>query len=392
MNIQYPKILVLVGTRPEAIKLAPVIRKFRDQSSKLDVCLCVTAQHREMLDQVLNLFKLMPDYDLNVMRTDQTLHDLTITMLSGITNLLKKERPNMVMVQGDTTTSFVGALAAYYLQIPVAHVEAGLRTQNKLNPFPEEINRRLISVLADIHFSPTKKAKENLLREGVDENVVVVTGNTVIDALMTVVKGQKSVARQKELGEYFMKTWNLLLGDGNDGNSQKVLLVTGHRRESIGAGFQRICNAMNQLARGNPDIKIIYPVHLNPNVQGPVYSILGHVENIHLLPPLDYDPLVFLMSKSYMVLTDSGGIQEEAPALGKPVLVLRDTSERMEGIEAGTAKLVGTDTIKIIEEAQHLLKDENAYQAMSRRINPYGDGLASKRICEVIANYEFKVT
>jgi len=389
------KVLFVFGTRPEAIKMAPVIREFEKHEDIFEIRVCVTAQHREMLDQVLELFSIKPHYDLDIMTANQTLQDLTKTIISRLTDVLTKERPDMVFVQGDTTTTFVGALTAYYLQIPVAHVEAGLRTQNKFSPFPEEINRRLTGVLADIHFPPTEKAKENLLQEGVDENTVVVTGNTVIDALMTVVRGQEEGGtcqgagnRKDTMEKCFREKLNLILR--NDSGNSKLILVTGHRRESFGKGFKRICAALRLLAGGNPDVQIVYPVHLNPNVRDPVYSMLGNAENIHLIPPLGYVPLVFLLNKSFMVLTDSGGIQEEAPALGKPVLVLRDNSERLEGIEAGTAKLVGTDTGKILEEAQLLLDDDNAYSSMANRVNPYGDGLASKRIFEVIKNYDFR--
>jgi UDP-N-acetylglucosamine 2-epimerase (non-hydrolysing) len=338
-----------------------------------------------MLDQVLDLFDIKPHYDLDIMTKGQSLSSLTASVLLGVTGVLEKEHPDIVFVQGDTTTTFAAAQAAYYLKIPVAHIEAGLRTRDRHSPFPEEINRRLTSVMSDFHFAPTEGSKRNLIAEGFDESSIYITGNTVIDALMTVVSGQKSVVRQKELNKYFIEKWNLTLR--NDTKKSKLILVTGHRRESFGEGFKRICKALRILARNNHNIKIVYPVHLNPNVQEPVYSILGNIDNIHLIPPLDYEAFVFLMSQSYLILTDSGGIQEEAPTLGVPVLVMRDTSERPEGIEAGSAKLVGTDIKNIVDETQKLLNNNDEYKRVSNVKNPYGDGNASKRIVRIISEH-----
>jgi len=385
MKSELIKALFVFGTRPEAIKMTPVIREMKAESSKFKVVVCVTAQHREMLDQVLDLFDIKPDYDLDIMTKGQTLPDLTSSVLLGVTGLMEKENPDLVFVQGDTTTTFSAALAAYYLKITIAHIEAGLRTKNRYSPFPEEINRRLTSVMADFHFAPTEGAKRNLIEEDFEESSIFVTGNTVIDALMTVVKGQGLESRKRAMEKYFRGNWNLTLTADTD--KSKLFLVTGHRRESFGEGFRRICNALRILAGNNPDVRIVYPVHLNPNVQEPVYSILGDVDNIHLIPPLDYEPFVFLMSQSYLILTDSGGIQEEAPSLGVPVLVMRDTSERPEGIEAGSAKLVGTDAEKIVRETQRILNDKTEYARMSKAVNPYGDGKASKRIIRIISEH-----
>ena len=399
MKSEMIKVLFVFGTRPEAIKMAPVIREMEAESSRFKVVVCVTAQHREMLDQVLELFSIEPDYDLNLMTKGQSLSSLTASVLLGVTEVLKKETPDIVFVQGDTTTTFAAAQAAFYLKIPVAHIEAGLRTGNRYSPFPEEINRRLTSVMSNFHFAPTEGAKANLIAEGYDESSIYVTGNTGIDALMTVVRGQEEGGRgqlsgiscqgagnRKEVMEkYFREKWGLTLGSGPD--KSKLILVTGHRRESFGEGFKRICEALRILAGSNPDVQIVYPVHLNPNVQEPVYSILRDIDNIHLIPPLDYEPFVFLMSRSYLILTDSGGIQEEAPSLGVPVLVMRDTSERPEGIEAGSAQLVGTDVETIVTETQKLLDNDDEYKRMANVINPYGDGNASKRIVEIILEH-----
>ena len=399
------KILIVFGTRPEAIKLCPLIKEFEKHEDIFETRVCVTAQHREMLDQVLGLFDINPHYDLDIMTERQSLPNLAASVLLGVTGVMEKENPDLVFIQGDTTTTFAAALAAYYLKIPVAHIEAGLRTKNRYSPFPEEINRRLTSVMSDFHFAPTEGAKRNLIAEGFEESSIFVTGNTVIDALMTVVRGQEEGGRKKGTGDrgqeerdrvqgagdrkdamekYFLEKWGLTLSSGSD--KSKLILVTGHRRESFGEGFQRICKALRILAGNNHDIQIVYPVHLNPNVQEPVYSILGDVDNIHLITPLDYEPFVFLMSQSYLILTDSGGIQEEAPSLGVPVLVMRDTSERPEGIEAGSARLVGTDTETIVAETQKLLDDDDEYKRMANIVNPYGDGKASKRIVEVISD------
>ena len=371
--------MIVFGTRPEAIKMAPLVKQFESHRDRVKTIVCVTAQHREMLDQVLNLFHIDPQYDLNVMTENQTLSDLTVKVLSGITKVLEKEKPDMVFVQGDTTTTFVTSLAAFYLRIPIGHVEAGLRTLNKFSPYPEEINRRLTSSIADYHFAPTEQAKNNLINEGISEPCVFVTGNTVIDALQIVVGKHKKMSEKRRWNDFFLSNYNISLSD-----SKRTILVTGHRRESFGRGFKGICEALSKLAIKNPGIQIIYPVHLNPNVKNPVYSILSNIRNINLIPPLDYEPFVFLMNNSYLILTDSGGIQEEAPSLGKPVLVMRDTTERPEGIEAGTARLVGTKTENIVREASKLLDDRLEYERISKSVNPYGDGKASNRIVEII--------
>jgi len=365
--------------------MAPVIREFRKNKQRFAARICVTAQHRQMLDQVLRLFDIKPHDDLNIMTRRQSLPGLTAKVLKRVTAVLEKENPDLVFVQGDTITTLAAAQAAYYLRIPVAHIEAGLRTGHKYSPFPEEMNRRLTSVLCDFHFAPTPGAKRNLTAEGFPESSICVTGNTVIDALLTVVRSQQSKAKKKMLEEYFTKTWGLALTAGAD--KSRLILVTGHRRESFGAGFKNICRALRHLAENNKDVQIVYPVHLNPNVQAPVRSILGNIRNVHLLPPLDYEPFVFLMSQSYLILTDSGGIQEEAPSLGVPVLVLRDTSERPEGIRAGSARLTGTDAKIIVKETQKLLDDKRECRRMARVVNPYGDGKASQRIVKCILNH-----
>lgn len=379
------KALFVFGTRPEAIKMAPVIREMETENSKFKVVVCVTAQHREMLDQVLKIFEISPDHDLDIMKKNQDLFDVTTNALIGLKDIFKKEKPDIILVQGDTTTAFAAGLAAYYLKIPIAHIEAGLRTYNKYSPFPEEKNRHLLSVLADYHFAPTGWAKSNLLKEGIPEDRIWVTGNTVIDALMTVVRSQESEVRRETFERYFKEKWNLHLSQ--DSSNSKLILVTGHRRENFGEGFENICLALKEIAEIRKDVIIVYPVHLNPNVQQPVKAILNGKPNIHLIDPLEYEPFVFLMSNAYLILTDSGGIQEEAPSLGKPVLVMRDTSERPEGIEAGSAKLVGTDTEKIITETQKLLNDKMEYERMAKAINPYGDGQASKRIVRIISKH-----
>ncbi len=365
------KALFVFGTRPEAIKLAPLVGAMQ-KSPGFNVRVCVTAQHRQMLDQVLRIFGIKPDYDLNVMTQGQTLFQITSRIISGMEEVLLAEKPDVLVVQGDTTTTSTAALAAYYTRTPVAHVEAGLRTHNKFAPFPEEINRRITSVIADFHFAPTEWARQNLLNEGIPPKMVHVTGNTVIDALFHVVDSVRKSGAAFES-----------LFDGID-FSQRTVLITGHRRENFGTGFRNICNAIAQLAGQFKDVRFIYPVHLNPNVQEPVNSILKGIPNIHLIPPLDYEPFIYAMDRSYIVLTDSGGVQEEAPSLGKPVLVMRDTTERPEGVEAGTVRLVGTDPKKIIESAHALLTDRNEYERMSGVKNPYGDGKASQRIAEIL--------
>lgn len=380
MKNELIKILVVFGTRPEAIKMSPVIRAMKANDSGCKVVVCVTAQHREMLDQILDLFDIRPDHDLNLMTKGQTLPNLTASVLLGVTEVLEKENPDIVIVQGDTTTTFAAAQAAFYLKIPIAHIEAGLRTKIRYSPFPEEMNRRLTSVMADLHFAPTEGAKNHLIAEDIDKESIYVTGNTVIDALEWMALKQHEPAIVEKWVQLFASDHDIRLS-----SDIRTILVTGHRRESFGEGFERICKSLRILADANSDVQFVYPVHLNPNVQGPVYSILGSVDNIHLIPPLDYEPFVFLMSQSYLILTDSGGIQEEAPSLGVPVLVMRDNTERPEGIEAGSAKLVGTDTSIIVEKTQELLDNENEYIRMANVVNPYGDGKSSGRIVEIIS-------
>jgi len=378
------KIMLIFGTRPEAIKLAPIIQRLKAEGSKFKPIVCVTAQHREMLDQVLNLFEIEPDYDLNLMTDNQDLFDVTVKALNGLKEILKKEKPDIALVQGDTTTSFVASLAAFYLKIPIGHVEAGLRTYNKYSPFPEEKNRHLTGVLADYHFAPTEWAKNNLLKENVPKDRIWVTGNTVIDALMEVVSKQKAVSSQKYWDSYFKEKWNLTLPTNTDTNNYKLILVTGHRRESFGEGFRNICLALKEIAK-RPDVFIVYPVHLNPNVQKLVYEILGSNQtNIFLIDPLDYEPFIYLISKSYRILTDSGGIQEEALSLGKPVLVMRNVTERPEGIEARVVKLVGTDKERIVAETEILLDNKKAYEKIAQASNPYGDEKAAEKIVNIL--------
>jgi len=364
--------MFIFGTRPEAIKLAPIIKKFGEYNNHINIKICITAQHREMLDQVLNFFQINPDYDLNLMKINQSLFDVTSDILKNLEPVLKKEKPDMVFIQGDTTTALVGALASFYMKIPVAHVEAGLRSHNKYSPFPEEINRVLVGHLADYHFAPTEKAKENLYNENIKENVWVV-GNTVIDALYL---GLDIIKKHEETKYY--NYFHFI------DFSKKIILVTGHRRESFGKPFENICYALKELVREYKDIEIVYPVHLNPNIREPVNRILKGEERIHLIEPLEYQYLIWLMDKSYLILTDSGGIQEEAPSLGKPVLVMRDVTERLEGIKAGTAKLVGTKKEVIIKAVSKLIEDFDLYTAMSKIKNPYGDGKASNRILNII--------
>ncbi len=377
------KILVVFGTRPEAIKLAPVI-KAMEKTSEIKRVVCVTSQHKEMLDQVLGLFEIVPDYDLGIMKENQTLFDITVEGLSKLGDILQKEIPDIILVQGDTTTTFLASLAAYYLKIKIGHIEAGLRTRDKFNPFPEEMNRRLTDCLADLYFAPTEKAKTNLMSEGVGGDKIFVTGNTIIDALLMSIEKQKDPKLQKVFGQRFHNHYRISF------DSKKLILVTGHRRESFGKELENICNGLRRIAESNQDVQIIYPVHLNPNVQEPVRRILTHVKNVHLIEPLDYLSFVWLMNRAYLILTDSGGIQEEAPSLGKPVLVMRERTERMEGIEAGTAKLVGTDCERIFSETMKLIKDQKLYDAMAKTVNPYGDGKASERILEVLIGYLYK--
>ncbi len=371
------RICVVFGTRPEAIKMSPVVQALKDcnkSGKKLDVRVCVTAQHRQMLDQVLTLFNIVPDYDMDIMQSGQDLTDVTTRVLIGMRDVLRDFKPDVVMVHGDTTTTFATSLAAYYERIPVAHVEAGLRTGNIYSPWPEEINRRLAGAIAALHFAPTENAKRNLIREGVDVNSIYVTGNTVIDALLHVVKRFES---SSELRGSFEAQFSYL------DPTKHLILVTGHRRENFGEGFENICRALNSLSERN-DVQIVYPVHLNPNVQEPVRRLLADKSSLFLIQPLDYLPFVYLMSRAYLVLTDSGGIQEEAPSLGKPVLVMRDTTERPEGVDAGTVKLVGTNEKLIVEQVSALLDDPILYQSMATASNPYGDGHAADRVVSVI--------
>ena len=369
------RILSVFGTRPEAIKMAPVVRALA-QASDVDARVCVTAQHREMLDQVLELFEIKPDYDLDLMRPGQGLEDITAGVLLALSPVLDEFQPHLVLVHGDTTTTLASSLAAYYRKIPVGHVEAGLRTGNIFSPWPEEVNRKVAGAIAALHFAPTEQSKQNLLAEAVSKQVIIVTGNTVIDALIDVVaKLESDTDRMAELTQRF----------GLD-PAKRMILVTGHRRESFGDGFLRICEALATLA-ARDDVEIVYPVHLNPNVKGPVEEKLSGFANVHLIAPQDYLPFVYLMSRAAVILTDSGGVQEEAPSLGKPVLVMRETTERPEAVDAGTVKLVGTDTALIVSEVNRLLDDKAAYDAMSFAHNPYGDGKAVDRILSRLRQY-----
>lgn len=364
-------VLLVFGTRPEAIKMAPVYRQLAaDPRFRAEVC--VTAQHREMLDQVLSLFEITPEYDLDLMRPGQDLSSITGRVLDGLKGVLRSASPDYVLVHGDTTTTMAASLAAYYEQIPVGHVEAGLRTGNIYSPWPEEMNRRLTGSIASLHFAPTAASRENLLREGVDPETITVTGNTVIDALLSMVDRVRAGGEAEYAHRY----------PGVD-LSRRIVLVTGHRRENFGGGFERICEALAEISR-TPNVEVVYPVHLNPNVQEPVHRILGDLPNVHLIEPLEYLPFLFLMDRAHLIVTDSGGIQEEAPSLGKPVLVMRDTTERPEAVEAGTVRLVGTDARTIVDAAVRLLEDDDEYRAMSFAHNPYGDGQASARIADAL--------
>lgn len=368
------KILTVFGTRPEAIKMAPLVKAL-ELNPDINSRVCVTAQHREMLDQVLSLFEIKPHYDLNLMKPGQTLTDITSSILQGMKPIFQEFRPDYVLVHGDTSTAFSTTLAAFYEKINVGHVEAGLRTHNLYSPWPEEANRKLTGALANIHFAPTENAKINLLAEGVPKSAIHVTGNTVIDALLSV---HQRIKQDDVLRESIAANIPYKVTD------RKIILVTGHRRENFGAGFEHICSAIAAVAKKYPNIDIVYPVHLNPNVLEPVNRMLARVENIHLIEPLEYLPFVYLMSNAYIILTDSGGIQEEAPSLGKPVLVMRDVTERPEAVIAGTVKLVGTDEAKIVQEVMLLLNDTDEYQRMSYSHNPYGDGQACGRIISAI--------
>ncbi|MGQ9646976.1 MAG: non-hydrolyzing UDP-N-acetylglucosamine 2-epimerase [Thermodesulfobacteriota bacterium] len=373
------RILSIFGTRPEAIKMAPVIKALASHPEQFESLVCATAQHREMLDQVLDAFEIKADFDLNLMQENQELPKLTAGLLLSLDQLLGKVKPDWVLIQGDTTTTMAASLAAFYHGIHIGHIEAGLRTYDKNAPFPEEINRRMTSVIADLHFAPTEQAKKNLIKEGVDAKRIFVTGNTVIDALLMIVDKQSRPEAQKKWSRYFVDKFGISFDNG-----KRQILVTGHRRESFGKGFENICNALKEIVHSYQNVEIIYPVHLNPNVQEPIRRILKDTGRIHLISPLDYEPFVFLMSKSYFILTDSGGIQEEAPSLGKPVLVMRETTERPEAVKAGTAILVGTDQTKIISETSLLLSDRETYLAMSNAQNPYGDGRAASRIIDAL--------
>lgn len=366
------KIITIFGTRPEAIKMAPLVKELEKREG-IDSKVCVTAQHREMLDQVLDYFDIEPDFDLNIMKNKQTLTGITNRVLEGLEEIFLQEKPDIILVHGDTTTTFSGALAAFYQQIKVGHVEAGLRTFDKYFPFPEEMNRKLTGALADLHFAPTKGSKTNLLREGINEENIYITGNTVIDAMLHTVKE-----------DYIFDNDTL---NKIDFKNKKVIMITAHRRENWGEGIDNICEALNKIVDENEDVELIYLVHLNPVVKDVVYNKLGNKERVHLLPPLDTKETHNLMNKCFMVMTDSGGLQEEAPHLGKPVLVLRDVTERPEAVEYGTVKLVGTDIDKILLEANNLINNKDAYIKMSKAANPYGDGLASKRIADIIENY-----
>lgn len=361
------KILTVFGTRPEVIKIAPVIKELGKHPDKFICQVCITAQHRQMIDPLLKLFSIKPDYDLNIMQENQTLEHITVTILNRLGEILEQEKPDYLVVQGDTTTSMAASLAAFYQKVKIAHIEAGLRTWDKMNPYPEEVNRKIIDSLSDLYFAHTEMAKQNLLREGISEKNIEVTGNTVIDALLETANSDSSLTKE------ILNTISL---DG-----KKVILVTAHRRESFGEPLINICKAIREIALRFPsEVCIVYPVHLNPNVQAPVYSILSGIQNIFLIEPLEYLPFVQLMKKAYLILSDSGGIQEEAPSLGKPVLVLRQTTERPEAILAGTVELVGTDKKRIVESVMQLMDDKEKYGRMSKAINPYGDGTAAKKI------------
>lgn len=380
------KVMLVFGTRPEAIKMAPLVKEFQKYPETFKTIVCVTGQHRQMLDQVLQLFEILPDYDLNIMKQGQDLYDVTARVLTGMRDVLKESHPDVVLVHGDTTTSTAAALAAFYQQIPVGHVEAGLRTHNIYSPWPEEMNRQITGRIATYNFAPTPLSKSNLLREAVAEESITVTGNTVIDALYWVVN---KIKEDKVLNEELQ---NLLAKAGYDitrlAAGSKLVLITGHRRENFGDGFINMCTAIRDLTQKYPDVDFVYPMHLNPNVRKPIHEVFGedlsNLGNMFFIEPLEYLSFVYLMEKSNIVLTDSGGIQEEAPGLGKPVLVMRDITERPEALEAGTVKLVGTDYEKIVSEVSLLLDDQAHYDAMSKAVNPYGDGLACGRIVETL--------
>lgn len=368
------KILLVFGTRPEAIKMAPLVKALQKDTEHFETRVCVTAQHRQMLDQVLEVFGITPEYDLNIMAPNQDLYDITAKVLLGLREVLKDFRPDTVLVHGDTTTSMAASLAAFYMQIPVGHVEAGLRTYNMLSPWPEEMNRQVTDRICTYYFAPTKQSRANLLQENIDAKKIFITGNTVIDALLMAVDIISTTAGVKEKMAKELQEKGYTVGD------REYILVTGHRRENFGDGFLHICKAIKELAALHPEMDIVYPVHLNPNVQKPVYELLSGLSNVYLISPLDYLPFIYAMQHSTLLLTDSGGVQEEAPSLGKPVLVMRDTTERPEAVEAGTVKLVGTDAEAIVSNVTALLQDKEMYKRMSETHNPYGDGQACERI------------
>lgn len=372
------KVLLVFGTRPEAIKMAPLAIKLKSLNNDFETKVCVTGQHREMLDQVLELFSLKPDFDLNLMRPGQTLADVTSGVLKGLDSVFENWMPDIVLVHGDTATTFAASLAAYYHKVKVGHVEAGLRTGNIYSPWPEEANRRLTGVLTTYHFAPTQNSFDNLIKENTDPSSIIITGNTVIDALLTV---RNKILNDNELIETFKSKFNML------DDAKKLILVTGHRRENFGQGFKDICSALADIARQHPEVQIVYPVHLNPNVQQPVNELLSGIDNIKLIEPQDYLPFIYLMDKSYLILTDSGGIQEEAPSLGKPVLVMRDTTERPEAVEAGTVKLVGTNPEVIKNNIIELLENNYLYNEMRKAHNPYGDGTACDQIIDFLKKH-----
>lgn len=380
------KVLLVFGTRPEAIKMAPLVKELQKQKERIETVVCVTGQHREMLDQVLVIFDIKPDYDLNIMKRGQDLYDVTARVLTGMREVLKEIKPDIVLVHGDTTTSTAAALAAFYQQIPVGHVEAGLRTHNIYSPWPEEMNRLLTGRLASYHFSPTPLSRNNLIKESINDRNIIVTGNTVIDALYWVVD---KIKNNKELDNELESVLSKAGYDVNRlDNGKKLVLITGHRRENFGDGFINMCTAIKDLTVKYPNVDFVYPMHLNPNVRKPIHEVFGKdlsgLKNMFFIEPLEYLSFVYLMEKSSIVLTDSGGIQEEAPGLGKPVLVMRDTTERPEALDAGTVKLVGTDYNKIVNEVSSLIDDKTAYEKMSKAVNPYGDGLACRRIVNAL--------
>ena len=380
------KVLLVFGTRPEAIKMAPLVMELQKQKERIETVVCVTGQHREMLDQVLEIFDIKPDYDLNIMKRGQDLYDVTARVLTGMREVLKEIKPDIVLVHGDTTTSTAAALAAFYQQIPVGHVEAGLRTHNIYSPWPEEMNRLLTGRLATYHFSPTPLSRNNLIKESINDRNIIVTGNTVIDALYWVVD---KIKNNKELDNELESVLSKAGYDVNRlDNGKKLVLITGHRRENFGDGFINMCTAIKDLTIKHPNVDFVYPMHLNPNVRKPIHEVFGEdlsgLKNMFFIEPLEYLSFVYLMEKSSIVLTDSGGIQEEAPGLGKPVLVMRDTTERPEALNAGTVKLVGTDYNKIVNEVSSLIDDKAAYEKMSKAVNPYGDGLACGRFVNAL--------